>query len=271
MDYNDEESLISALRGQQFLIITLSVSAPSDLHGRIVKAAGKAGVRYVMPNIFGGDIDNKSITEDSLMGDLYKQRLGDFDDSDTSYIVLVCGFWYEWSLGLPEPWFGFDIRKKTVTLFDEGTTRINVSTWAQCGRAVAALLSLPETGPSPCVADWKGKPLYVSSFKVSQRDMLESLHRVLGTTDSDWDISYEPTDKRFKRGMDELQNGIRTGFATSLYARTFYPDGRGDFESKHPLDNGSLELPKEDLDEATQRTVDWVNDGFVESVFKSFG
>jgi hypothetical protein len=269
VDYDDDDSLVSALRGQQFLIITLSVSVPNDLHGRIVKAAGKAGVPYVMPNLFGGDIENKTFLEGSIIGDLYKARLDDFGNSGTAYVVLVCGFWYEWSLGLPEPWFGFDIRKRTLTLFDDGKTPINVSTWLQCGRAIAALLSLPESGASPCVADWKNKPLYVSSFKVSQRDMLESLHRVLGTTDGDWTISYEPSDKRYKRGMDELQNGIQTGFPTALYARNFYPNGGGDYESTHGLDNSRLGLPVENLDEATQRTVEMVEDGFVESVFRN--
>lgn len=268
VDYDDPDSLIAALRGQQFLIITLAVSAPSDLHGKLVKAAGSAGVPYVMPNIFGGDIQNNALVESTIIGNIYKERLGDFENSGTSYIVLVCGQWYEWSLGLPEPWFGFDIKKNAVTFFDDGTTPINVSAWLQCGRALAALLSLTESDTSPCVADWKNKPLYVSSFKVSQRDMLDSLHRVMGTTDKNWNISFEPTDQRHKRGMDELQKGIRRGFPTALYARSFFPNGDGDFESKYGLSNGPLGLPREDLDEATKRTVDMVESGFVESVLK---
>ena len=88
-----------------------------------------------------------------------------------------------------------------MTFYDDGKTQIDVSTWDQCGRAIAGLLSLPESGTSPCVADWKNKPLYINSFKVSQRDMLDSLHRVLGNTDKDWTIDYEPTDQRYKRGL----------------------------------------------------------------------
>lgn len=44
VDYEDEEALIEALKGHQFLAITLGVQAAPDLHGKIVKAAGKAGV-----------------------------------------------------------------------------------------------------------------------------------------------------------------------------------------------------------------------------------
>lgn len=252
-----------------------------------------------MPNIFGGDFNNKALMEDAVIGKLYSDRLGDFEGSGTSHVVLVCGQWYviegsktsyvsvlspfylrhmltvypsllryEWSLGLPKPWFGFDIRQRDVTFYDDGKTRINVSTWDQCGRAIAALLSLPESGASPCVADWKNQPLYISSFRVSQRDMLDSLNRVVGTTDKDWKIDDEPTDKRYERGMKEMKEGNPAGFATALYARAFYPSKDGDFQSKYGLANETLGLPKEDLDEITKRTVEMVENGFVEKTFK---
>ena len=176
---------MSALKGQHFLIITLSVIAPGDLHRKIVKAAAEAGIPYVMPNVYGGDNQNPAILEESMNGRMYKERFADFEGVHTSWVVLVCGSWYEWSVALGKPGFGFDIANRSVTFYDNDETRIDVSTWDQCGRAIAGLLSLPESGASPSVADWKNKPLYINSFKVSQRDTLESLHRVLGTTDKD--------------------------------------------------------------------------------------
>ena len=262
VDYDSISELITALKGNRFLIITLSVATPGDIHGRIVKAAGEAGIPYVMPNIYGGDIQNSAIMNESMNGKAYKERLADFEGVDTSWVVLVCGFWYEWSLALKKPFFGFDIAKRSVTFYDDGRTKIDVSTWDQCGRAVARLLSLPESGASPCVADWKNRPLYINSFKISQRDMLDSLHRVLGTVDSEWTIDFEPTDQRFKRGLEDLKKGNRMGFATASYARIFYPNGDGDFESKWGSSNSLLALPKEDLDEATKRVVQMVEDGW---------
>jgi len=98
--------------------------------------------------------------------------------------------------------------------------------------------------------------------------MLNSLHRILGTSDSDWKISYENTRERYERGMAALKAGDRMGFATALYARAFFPDGSGDFESSRGLSNGVLGLPDEDLDEATRRTVQMVEGGFVEETFR---
>ena len=255
---DDGESLVSALRGQQFLVITLSVLAPPDTHSIIVKAAAKAGVPYIMPNVYGGDIQNKSLCEEDLYSAGANQRCTEIESLGVSYIAMACGFWYEWSLALGEPWFGFDIKNKTVTFFDDGKTIINVSTWKQCGRALAALLSLPETGADPAISQWRNKPLYFASFRLSQRDMLDSLHRVTGSTDKDWEITYEPTSQRYKNGLSDLQKGIRTGFAKALYSRGFYPNGDGDIESSRGLVNGSIGLPKEDLDEATKRAVEMV-------------
>ncbi len=262
VNYDDEASLISAFRGQQFLVITLSVRAPPDTHSKLVKAAAQAGVPYIMPNVYGSDPQNKALAEENLIGATYLKYITEVESLGASYISLTCGFWYEWSLALGEPWFGFDIKDRKVTLFDDGNTRISVSTWQQCGRALAALLSLPESGASPSISQWKNKTLYIASFRVSQRDMLDSLHRVLGTTDKDWNITHEPTAQRYKDGINEMQKGAMTGYAKAMYSRCFFPNGDGDHESSRGLANDLLGLPKEDLDEATKRTVEMVESGW---------
>ena len=61
----------------------------------------------------------------------------------------------------------------------------------------------------------------MDSFRVSQRDMLDSLNRVLGTTDADWEIKYQPSPERYQEGIAELQKGIRTGLAKAMYMMCF--------------------------------------------------
>src|SRR5690606_20769045 len=209
VNYDDEASPVSARKGQQFLIITLRYDAPPDLHGRIVSAAAKAGVPYVMPNVYNYPADASTVAEDDHHHKGGLARIKEVEDAGTSPITLACGFWYEWSLSLGSQWFGFDIKERKVTFFDDGDRVIAVSTWDQCDSDVAALLSLPETSSSggPCIADFKIKFVKVHSFRVSQRGILDSLHRVLGTTDADWDISREAVEKRRKDGAEELRNG----------------------------------------------------------------
>lgn len=216
-----------------------------------------------MPNIFGNDITNEQFCKELLYGERSMAAVRDMQSVGIDYTVMCCGFWYEWSLALGEAWFGFDIAARKVTFFDDGMEKISVSTWDQCGRAVAALLSLPVSSGGdgkPGIEDWKNKPLFIASFEVSQRDMLDSLNRVLGTTDADWEITREPTGERYARGLNAMQKGDMRGFATAMYTRTFYPTGEGNFQDR--LVNDVLGLPKEDLDEVTKRTVAMVESGW---------
>jgi hypothetical protein len=266
VDYDSDASITSALQGIDFLVITLVSTAPEDLHSRIVKAAAAANVKYIMPNYFGYALPKEN---DTRPADPVTVRFArHVDDIRTTpgvhFVALVCGFWYEWSLGL-SPWcYGFDIAARKVTLYDDGKKKINTSTWNLCGDAVAKIV---DGG----LDQWADKAVHISSFLVSQRDMLDSLHRVLGTTDEDWEISYQPCQERLDEGMKELQEGKREGYAKSMYVRVFFPDGRGDFETGNELDNGKLGLEKEDLDEATRRTVKMVEKGFSAQSFFSSG
>ncbi|KAK3900423.1 hypothetical protein C8A05DRAFT_35946 [Staphylotrichum tortipilum] len=262
VDYNDGAALEAALQGQQFLVITLGVQAADDLHKRIAAAAGKAGVPWVMPNVYGYPLAATSdLPNNGPQTRGWEERVTDVTGNGASAAVtLACGFWYEWSLATGEQWFGFRILERTVTLFDEGTRVITVSTWEQCGRALAALLSLPETGTSPSLADFKNRTMHIHSFRVSQRDMLDSLHRVLGTTDADWAISREGTTKRVADGTAEMRAGDVRGFAKMLYGTVFDPANQlSDFVG---ADNEVLGLPQEDLDEATRRAVEMVEAGW---------
>jgi hypothetical protein len=260
VDFGNHDSLAAALQGQEFLIITLAVTAPPELHNNIVRAAASAGVRYIMPNFYGSDIRNPRLGEETF-GAVIKSQLEQMERLSISYISLACGTWYEWSVALGESWFGFTIPERKVTFFDDGLSRVNVSTWPHCGRAVAALLSLPENGASPCLTDWKSEPVYVTSFKVSQRDILDSLHRVLGTTDKDWHITYESTEKRVKNGTEEFSKGIVTGVGKAMYAKLFM-HSRAELDLPKEIANKILGLPQEHLDEATQAAVEMVESGW---------
>jgi hypothetical protein len=265
VDYENEETIVSAFKGQQFVVITLSVFAPPENHLKLVNAAAKAGVPYIMPNSYGGNPEDKRFREDKVFGEAAMGRIKQVEDVGVSaWFFMSCGFWYEWSLAIGEQWYGFTIKDRKVTFFDDGETRIHTSTWIQCAWALTNLLSLKElpedeNDKSPTVAQFKNRPLYISSFTISQRDMLDSLHRVLGTTDKDWEIRHEPTEQRVKDGFEELAKGVRSGLAKAMYSRVFYKDGYGQYEK---LDNEVLGLPKEDLDEATKRAVDMVESGW---------
>jgi hypothetical protein len=259
VDYTSDASIQKALAGIEFLIITLPATAPPDLHSRIVNAAAAAGVKYIMPNYYGYALSERTanIPADPLL-DSFGRFINDVravSSQGVKFVALVCGFWYEWSLGMGENWYGFDIANRKVTFYGDGLKKINTSTWDLCGEAVAKVLAGD-------VEEWADKAVYISSFLVSQRDMLDSLHRVLGTKDEDWEIRYQDVEERYAEGRKELQEGNRMGFAKAMYAKSFYPNGRGDYETGWGIDNEKLGLKTESLDEATKRTAKMVENGF---------
>ncbi|PTB39303.1 hypothetical protein M441DRAFT_59359 [Trichoderma asperellum CBS 433.97] len=244
----------------------MAVTAPKDAQEKLIAAAAKAGVPWIMPNSYGADFANKKLMKES-MTDSTAAGVAAVEKAGLSWIFMSCSFWYEYSLSMGQPFYGFDIPNKKVTFYDEGKTRINTSTWRQCGRAAAQLLSLKElpddeNDQSPTVSQWRNKPLYVSSFLVSQRDMLDSINRNLGTKDSDWEIDYEASDARYKRALEMMQAGNFIGFGMAMYSRAFYPNGDCNFEEKYGLANDALGLPKEDFDEATKLAIEMAEAGF---------
>ncbi|GLB07630.1 hypothetical protein AtubIFM57258_002978 [Aspergillus tubingensis] len=261
INYNDEASIVSALKGQQFLIITMSPTAPPDTHSKIVQAAAKAGIPYVMPNGYGGDIDKVKLGEETFLGPVYKANRDQVVQLGMQWISVCCGFWYDYSLAGGEVRFGFDFDKRAVTFYDDGTTKNTTSTLAQIGRAVAKVLSLKElpedeSDQNLTFSSFLNKQFYIKSFVVNQKDMFESVKRVTGTTDADWTVTHESTKKRYDEGLALVKVGNMAGFAKLLYARGFYPEDPNDHLDK--VQNELLGLPEESLDDATKDAIDLV-------------
>jgi hypothetical protein len=262
VNYDDQSSLVTALQGQDVLIITMSVSAPKDQQMKLVDAAAEAGVPWVFPNTWGFDLANESFSNDAFLGPGYKAIEKRIEDAGkSSWIGIVSGFWYEFSLGGSADRYGFDFENQTVVFVDDGNTLINTSTWPQSGRAVANLLALKtypdgDDDKSITLSSFKNKFVYMSSFCISQKDMFDSVLRVTNTKAEDWKISYENSKERYDSGIKLMKEGNMAGFARAMYTRGFYPDGSGNFEKTKGIQNDVLGLPKEDLDEFTKIAIE---------------
>ncbi|KAK7747478.1 hypothetical protein SLS53_001733 [Cytospora paraplurivora] len=262
VNYDDEQSLVTALQGQQALIITMSATAPPDTQSKLIRAAAEAKVPYVFPNAWGHDIGNEELQKDTLFSQFAEARKEIESLGTSKWTAVACGFWYEFSLGGTADRYGFEfgLDNRSVVFFDDGNAKINTSTWRQVGRGVAAFLSLrllpeDENDTASAIENWANRILYISSFLVSQKDMFESVKRVTGTTDAEWKITYEDSEERYKRSVQDLHNGDWNGFVRLLYTRVFYSNGDGNYETRKGLANESLGLPKEDLDEATREAI----------------
>lgn len=264
IDYDDEESIAQALSGQQVLIITLSVAAPKETESKLFRAAAKAGVPYVIPNWYAQDPKNTALLDDTFLRskcNAARKEIAELGKS--SWIQLTCGFWYEFSLAFGPDTFGFDFQNRSLTWFDDGDTKICSTTWDQCGRAMAALLSLPEYpqdehASSPTLSQFCNDVVYIKSFEISQKDIFESVKRVTKTSDADWTFHNETARERHAEGLAEVKAGNMGGFSKVLYSRVFYPEDAGNFSQK--CHNALLGLPEESIDERTKAAIQMVED-----------
>jgi hypothetical protein len=266
IDYEEPSGLVAALRGQDALVITLAGQAThGDAQSRLIRAAAEAEIPWILPNEWSPDAASEALAKDLSQLWTPKRRSRELIEelNKSSWISVTTGFWYEWSLANPSA-FGFDFEKKAVTLFDEGDTKISISTWPQVGRAVVALLSLPvsrDGDGETCLEDFRNRYVYVNSFTLSQNDMFDSVIRVTGTRREDWKVEKEPVKERFAKAEEQMKRGNWAAAGGWLYGRIFFPDEVGNHEKTRGLQNEALGLPKEELDEATKIGIDRAESG----------
>jgi NmrA-like family len=260
IDYDNQATIVEALQGQEVLIITMGTRAPSDQQTKLIEAAAAAKVPFVLPNEFGGDNANVASREDVVINAAKTQYRELIEKLGVSSWIGICtGFWYEFSLGLGN--YGIDIKNRSATFYDDGNTRITTSSFPQVGRGVAQLLSLKvspdnEQDTTPCLSNYKNKFVYIGSFVVNQREMLDSILRVTNTTEQDWKIERRLVQDVYDEGLQKFQKGDYYGLVAVLYARSFFKDNSGNTALTRGLDNDKLGLPKEDLDEFTKIAVE---------------
>ncbi|TKA49310.1 hypothetical protein B0A55_12915, partial [Friedmanniomyces simplex] len=196
VDYSKPETLVDALRGQEALVITISGRAPiKDIEEKLVRAAGEAGVTWILPNEWSPDSADDGIVKDVfLFGMKAATRKLIEELGKSSYVAVSCGFWYEYSLAIANN-YGFDFANRHLNMYDDGQTKLCTTTWPQV--------------------------VYINSFNVSQMDMLASAQRVTGTKEGDWKIEKHDSHERFDVSLKFFKEGkFKTeGFTNFLYSR----------------------------------------------------
>lgn len=85
VDYDHETSLVEAMKGHQILIITLAVTVPPGTQSKLIKAASKAGVGYIMPNAWGSDPLNRELMQDTF----FQKPFGEWPLIDYIQLIVV--------------------------------------------------------------------------------------------------------------------------------------------------------------------------------------
>ena len=243
------ETLVDAFRGHDALVISLAADSPPEYQTKLIAAAAEAGVAWILPNEYGSDTAHPKVRENPLVG-LKAGYLRQIEQLGKAWIAVVNGQWYDYSMANAH--YAIDMVKRTATIYDDGNEKTITTTLAQSGRAIAALLSLPVSGASPCLTDYKNKHFYVESFELTQNEMLAAAQRATGTSDKDWTVEHKPTEGAVQAGLERFQKGDFYGLLDTIYVPNWIPSYGSNYKVTKGTANRALGLPTEDLDEVTK-------------------
>ena len=249
-DFESKSFLTAALTGMDAVVITLAHSASPGLQTRIIEAAADASVPFVVLNEFGGDNSNETFQKIPVnvgKAPYYGQveALG-----KSAWIGFVTNPWFEYSLS--NGYFGIDIKSRSAHLYDDGNVKINTTTMSKIGRSVASFLSLPREE----IEKHSNSFVYLSSFLISQNEILESVQRATGTSEDDWNITSSSAAQAVQEGWEKLHSGNFMGIIDILYGTNFNRGSGGDYESSKGTANGIMGLQQENIDDVVRAVVD---------------
>jgi uncharacterized protein YbjT (DUF2867 family) len=249
-DYKDRDFLVSALRGQDVLIMQLNMT-PEAMEAQVplIEAAAEAGVCWVLPTEFGSDIESQLAMDFPMIGMKKKYRTL-IEEKGMSWVAIVNNPWFDWSMKLGM--WSVNIQKKQATLYNVRDTRFNTTTLGQVGRGVAALLSLPDDK----LNSFKNRPLYLRSFLIYQREILDSAIRTTSTKESDWDIKTQEPEEAIKASREAVASGDPMAFVGEFYTAHMQEGRGGDYDEKAAKDAEVLGLEEESLDEVMAAIVE---------------
>ncbi|PWY92276.1 NAD(P)-binding protein, partial [Aspergillus heteromorphus CBS 117.55] len=246
-DYADTQFLRDSLSGIDALVLCVGTLVPST-QIPFIDAAILAGVKWIFPSEFGTDSGNPEysahvpIIPPKIEIQEYLRKKAEETRGRFAWSAVVNGLILDWSI--PRGVLGINIAEKSAVLLDGGNVKVNITTLALIGSAVARLLALPEEKRR----NFANRLVYISSFRVSQVELLESAQVATETADGDWKTTHESTEDKLRRGKELFAKGETEGVVHLIYGHVFQDNAGGDYEARVALDNKALGLEEENLD-----------------------
>ena len=250
----DESFLTRVLKGQDVVVLMPPISQLIALQEPAIRVAAKVGVPYIFPSEFGPDpFASQLLEENELL--VAKKNVRDLIESlgVSSWVSIAVGPWLD--DGLVKGLFGIDTKARKATLWKGADAKANTATIAHTGRALAAVLSLPEAD----LAKYKNKAVYTPSFHLTQREILEAVQRATGTVNADWDIRSRDVNEVAEEYEQKIREGDGVAPYIKFFVTHFLAGHGGDFESK--VDAAELKkleqlgLYKDNLEEAIKTAI----------------
>lgn len=239
------DELVAAFKDQD-AIVNMAPITEVATHKTIIDAAIEAGVKRIILSEFGTNVPELQTTEP--LAPIYKGKveirkfLESKEGQGLTWTGLVVGAFLDW--GLEDGFLGFDLKSKTATISDSGTTPTNFTLLATTGLATVAILDKP--------AETANRYVFINSFRTTQNEILSALQTV---THQKWNVKHTTCEEESKIGNEKLEKGDWSGIGQVIMGAS-YSGGKYDFAEGRELDNELLGLPmNEDLETTVERIV----------------
>ncbi|PMB63464.1 hypothetical protein BM221_010684 [Beauveria bassiana] len=178
--------------------------------------------------------------QDALVVEYLKSK----ENTGLSWTAIHTGQFFDWSL--EDGWLDFHLKQQRVVIYDSGSKPWSTTTIGTAAASVVKVLLKPE--------ETKNKPIFVASFTVSQRQVLDELEKATG---SKWEVRKMSSAEALKKAADmdneDYSEGLKLLILMLLYADDV--DRGADFEKDGLLCNKMLGLPAENLAEVVGQVV----------------
>lgn len=170
VDYNDEESLVKALAGQDAVVSALSREA-IPLQTPLIDAAATAGVKRFVPSEFGSNLQDPQIRK--FPNYKHKVQVEEYLEQKArshgiTYTYIYNNVFIDLSI---QAGVVLDLKRRKARLYNGGERAISMITMPAAARAVVAVLKHSE--------ETKNRPVYIHEGLMSQKQILGHAKEVI--------------------------------------------------------------------------------------------
>ncbi|PSN58963.1 NAD(P)-binding protein [Corynespora cassiicola Philippines] len=247
--------LTEFLKGQDVVLCVLDPAALAA-EAVVIDAATSAGVKWFIPSEFGHNTADERVLSSLplLKGKTdIVTKLESKKASGLNWVGIVTGLFFDWCLS--RDFLGFNIKEKTALIWDEGDTKFHSTNIGDIGMALVNLLSNPGT-----LEKVKNTYVYISSFEVTQNEILLELERATGTT---FQVRRFSSEDMKQSALKSLAQGDRSAVGVLLQYVAWGNEGLGHFDKLAQEGNAMLlRSPQESLKSTIKRVVKFTEESY---------
>ncbi|KAI1322268.1 NmrA-like family protein [Xylariaceae sp. FL0255] len=243
-DNYPQEELEQAFAGQDAVVMSTGFQLMGQ-EGKFIDAAAKAGVKRFIPSEFGSNTRNSNTISIFPMTGAKAKVIGDLKAKESggiSWTAICTNIFFD--IGLTTGFMGIDIKKHKATVFDDGVHKFSSTTRDTVAKAVLGVLRNPEITENEYV--------YVSSFEVSQNEILSALEKAQGVK---YTITLTTTEKETAEGKAALAQKNFMEASRLLKVAVYNPGYGNNFADEETLWNDKLGVPRENLHDVVAKLV----------------